>query len=124
MPCASGFVLPKTRRADRIVSSSVATASRRSTRGSRRRTCTLPRHALTIRSLHNDKARARAPSFSTPSGRRNTPSPRHRDDARRQQAPRDHELFISASNSTKNDAASSESGSVVDRKDGASLEGA
>ena len=36
----------------------------------------------------------------------------------------DYELFISASNSTKNDAASSDSGSVVDRKEGASLEGA
>ena len=45
-------------------------------------------------------------------------TPRRR--ARRQQAPRDHELFISASNSTKSAAASSDSGSVVDRKDGAS----
>ena len=36
----------------------------------------------------------------------------------------DYELFISASNSTKNDAASSDSGSVVDRKEGASLDGA
>ena len=36
----------------------------------------------------------------------------------------DYEAFISASNSTKNDAASSESGSVVDRKEGSSRDGA
>ena len=39
-------------------------------------------------------------------------------------APYNYEALISASNSTKNDAASSESGSVVDRKEGASLAGA